>query len=204
MKRTSKRVDRKYGVNLWGRPNSPIEKRKYRLGQHGKVPKKKVSNFSLQLFAKQKIRLYYNLAEKQLKNLFKLSSKNRKLDPGVSLVANLERRLDQVVYKLGFAPTIFAARQLVTHKHFTVDGSVVNIPSMLLKPGQVVEVRDSSKNLSIIRGNGDQASRELPSYLKLEGDLKGSLLKVPDDLKEVPFPFEADPSAVVEKYSRLV
>ena len=204
MNRTSKRVDRKYGVNIWGRPNSPIEKRKYRLGQHGKVPKKKVSNYSLQLFAKQKIRIYYNLAERQLKNLFKLSSKNKRIDPGVALVGNLERRLDQVVYKLGFAPTIFAARQLVTHKHFMVDGSIVNIPSVLLKPGQIVEVREASKNLAIIRGNGEQSARQLPSYLKFDGDLKGSLVKIPDDLKEVPFPFEADPSAVVEKYSRLI
>jgi len=204
MNRTSKRVDRKYGVNIWGRPNSPIEKRKYRLGQHGKVPKKKVSNYSLQLFAKQKIRIYYNLAERQLKNLFKLSSKNKRIDPGVALVGNLERRLDQVVYKLGFAPTIFAARQLVTHKHFMVDGSIVNIPSVLLKPGQIVEVREASKNLAIIRGSGEQSARQLPSYLKFDGDLKGSLVKIPDDLKEVPFPFEADPSAVVEKYSRLI
>ena len=127
MHRTSKRVDRMYGVNIWGRPNSPLEKRKNRPGQHGKTPKRKVSNYGLQLYAKQRIRVYYNLAERQLKNLFKLSVKNRKIDPSVSIISNLERRLDQVVYKLKFAPTIFAARQLVTHKHFTVDGKVVNL-----------------------------------------------------------------------------
>lgn len=204
MHRSSKRVDRMYGVNIWGRPNSPIEKRKYRPGQHGKTPKKKVSNYCLQLVEKQKIRTYYNLAERQLKNLFRLSSQNRKVDPGVALLANLERRLDQVVYKLKFAPTIFAARQLVTHKHFTVDGKIVNIPSYLLNPGQVVAVRESSKNIPIIAGHNENASASLPSYLKFEGNLKGTLVKIPDDLKEIPFPFEADPSAIVEKYSKLV
>ena len=204
MHRSSKRVDRMYGVNIWDRPNSPIEKRKYRPGQHGKVPKKKVSNYCIQLVSKQKIRVYYNLAERQLKNLFKLSSKDRRLDPGVALIANLERRLDQVVYKLRFAPSIFAARQLVNHKHFMVNGKLLNIPSYLLEPGDVVSVRESSKNLAVIRGTHEQSKTTLPSYLQLEGDLKGSLLKIPEDLKEVPFPFEADPSAIVEKYAKLV
>jgi small subunit ribosomal protein S4 len=204
MHRSSSRVDRQYGVNIWGRPNSPIERRKYRLGQHGKVQKKKVSNYCIQLVSKQKIRVYYNLAERQLKNLFKLSSKDRRLDPGMSLIANLERRLDQVVYKLKFAPTIFSARQLVTHKHFMVNGSVVNIPSYLLNPGDVVSVRESSKNMAIIRGTHEQGSVVLPSYLRMDGDLKGSFVKIPEDLKEIPFPFEADPSAIVEKYAKLV
>jgi len=198
------RVDRKFGVNIWGRPNSPIEKRKYPLGQHGKVPKKKVSNYCLQLVSKQRIKTFYNVSEKQLKKSFEISSKNKSLAPNVAILSILERRLDQIVYKLKFAPSIFAARQLVVHKHFMVDGEIMNVPSYLVKPGQVVSVRESSKNLAIIRSTADLQSNEIPTYLKLDGELRGMLLKAPEDIKEIPFPFEPDPGAIVEKYSRIL
>jgi small subunit ribosomal protein S4 len=190
-----------YGTNIWGRPNSPLEKRRYRLGQHGRVVKKKISNYGLQLLEKQKIATYYNITEVQLKKTFRLARKDLKTDTGVSLIAHLERRLDQVVYKLGFAPTIFSARQIVSHKHVLVDGKCINIASYLVQPGQIIEIREKSRNIQLI---ASKKNNELPSYLKLENDFKGTLLKVPSDLKEVPLPFEAHPGAIVEKYAKVV
>ena len=201
MHRSSSRVDRMYGVNIWGRPNSPLERRRYRLGQHGKSTRKKISNYGLQLLEKQKVATYYNITENQLKRVFRIALKNKKLNSGVSLISNLESRLDQVVYKLGFAPTIFSARQIVSHKHILVDGKCLNIPSYLLKPGQTVEVRQKSQNISIISTN---RNRELPSYLQLTGDFSGTLLKLPTTLEEVPFPFEVNPSMIVEKYAKVL
>jgi small subunit ribosomal protein S4 len=198
------RVDRQFGVNIWGRPNSPFEKRKYPLGQHGKVPKKKVSNYCLQLVSKQRIKTFYNVSERQLKKCFQISSKNKMLAPNVAILSILERRLDQIIYKLRLAPSIFAARQLVVHKHFMVDGAVMNVPSYLVKPGQVVSVRESSKNIAIIRASAETQSTDIPTYLKLESTLSGMLLKAPEDIKEIPFPFEPDPGAIVEKYSRIL
>jgi len=201
MIRSSSRVDRMYGVNIWGRPTSPLKKRRYRLGQHGRNLKKKISNYGLQLLEKQKIATYYNVSEGQLKKAFKLATKNAKLDTGVSLIACLERRLDQVVYRLGFAPTIFSARQIVAHKHILVDGKCVNIASYLLSPDQTVEVKQKAQNIPLI---SVKKGIELPSYLKLDSDFKGTFLKLPNDLSEVPLPFEANPGAIVEKYAKVV
>lgn len=202
MHRSSSRVDRMYGVNIWGRPNSPLEKRRHRLGQHGRLQRKKISNYGLQLLEKQKIATYYNVSETQLKNTFKLGLKDSKTDAGVSLIAHLERRLDQVVYKLGFAPTIFSARQIVSHKHILVNGKCVNIASYLVKPGEIIEVKQKSQNIPLISINKNNL--ELPSYLRLEANFKGTLLKSPTDLQEIPLPFEANPSAIVEKYAKVV
>jgi len=201
MHRSSSRVDRMYGVNIWGRPNSPLEKRRYRLGQHGKITRKKVSNYGLQLLEKQKVATYYNITEAQLKKTFKVALKDKKINSGVSLISNLERRLDQVVYRLGFAPTIFSARQIVSHKHVLVDGQPVNIPSYLLKAGQVVSIRQKSQNIALISVN---RNRELTSYLRLDSDFSGTFLKLPSSLEEVPFPFQVNPSAIVEKYIKVL
>ena len=143
-RQTSKyKINRRLGVNLWGRPKSPINKRSYGPGEHGQARRRKPSDFGIQLAAKQKLKGYYgNITERQFKRYYEDASR-RKGDTGENLVEILERRLDAVVYRMKFVPTVFAARQFVNHGHVLVNGTRVTIPSYLVKDGDVVEVRHS-------------------------------------------------------------
>src|SRR5437588_1042419 len=156
------KLDRRMGENIWGRPKSPVNARAYGPGQHGQRRKQKVSDFGLQLKAKQKLKGYYgNLTEKQFRRTYDEASR-RKGNSGENLIGLLERRLDAVVYRSKFVPTPFAARQFVNHGHVKVNGRRVNIASYLVKPGDVIEVKDKSKQMELVVVASQLAERDVP------------------------------------------
>lgn len=198
--RSRARLDRECGVNLWGNDKSPFEKRKYPIGQHGKNLRRRASAYGDRLLKKKRIRSYYNLNEKQFKTAVLKSYKNTKLAPTDAIFTRLEMRLDQVVYKLAFAPSIFAARQLVTHGHFLLNNKKVNIPSIILKAGDVVSVAEKSRGYAIINAASNKPSLSFPAYLKRIDNFSGTVLRSVESMQEIPFSFEPDPSAVVATY----
>src|SRR5579862_3590896 len=162
------KIDRRMGENIWGRPKSPINARSYGPGQHGQRRKSKVSDFGLQLRAKQKLKGYYgNLTEKQFSRIYEEAAR-RKGNTSENLIGLLESRLDAVVYRMKFVPTVFAARQFVNHGHVLVNGKRVNIPSYLVNPGDVVEVRQKSKEMPLVMEAAQLAERDVPEYLDVD------------------------------------
>src|ERR671916_1225316 len=144
------KLDRRMGQNIWGRPKSPVNKREYGPGQHGQRRKTKLSDFGTQLKAKQKLKGYYaNISEKQFRKIYAEAAR-MKGDTSENLIGLLESRLDAIVYRAKFVPTPFAARQFVNHGHVRVNGRKVNIPSYVCKPGDVVEVRERSRNMALV------------------------------------------------------
>jgi small subunit ribosomal protein S4 len=196
------KIDRRMGQNIWGRPKSPVNKREYGPGQHGQRRKGKLSDFGVQLRAKQKLKGYYaNISERQFHGIYAEASRMPG-DSSENLIGLLERRLDALIYRAKLAPTIFAARQLVSHGHLKVNGRRVTIPSMRLKLGDTVEVRQKSKELPIILEAVQLAERDVPDYV--EADHKGmtaKLARIPA-LSDVPYPVQMEPNLVVEYYSR--
>jgi small subunit ribosomal protein S4 len=203
-KRTSAKykIDRRMGENIWGRPKSPVNRREYGPGQHGQRRKGKMSDFGLQLRAKQKLKGYYgDLTEKQFRKIY-AEAERRRGDTGEMLVGLLERRLDAVVYRAKFVPTVFAARQFVNHGHVTVNGRRVNIPSYQVKEGDVVEVKDKSKQLALVLEAAQSAERDTPDYLEVDhGKMTATFLRVPA-LSDVPYPVQMEPNLVVEYYAK--
>ncbi len=199
---TSKyKIDRRYGVNLWGRPKSPVTAREYRPGEHGQA-RKKPTDFGLQLAAKQKLRGFYgNVTEKQFRKIYREAERLRG-DTGENLVGLLERRLDAVVYRLKFVPTVFAARQVINHGHVRVNGKRVNIPSYVVKEGDVVSLKDSSKEMPLVIESISSQEREVPDYLTVdEKAFSGKFLRTPQ-LADIPYAAKMEPNLVVEYYSR--
>ena len=197
------KVDRRLGCNLWGRPKSPFNKRNSRPGQHGSSgQKRKLSDYGTQLFAKQKLRLYYgDLTEKQFKRIYNKAS-NIRGDTSQILIELLERRLDAIVYRMKFVPTIFAARQLVNHGHIKVNGKRVNIPSFTVKDGDEISLKDQSKQINIIQESIISQEREIPEYIEVDTkEFKGRFLRAPL-LNDVPYPVSMEPNLVIEYYSR--
>ncbi|SNS11294.1 MULTISPECIES: 30S ribosomal protein S4 [unclassified Azospirillum] len=195
------KIDRRLGVNLWGRAKSPVNKREYGPGQHGQR-RKKPSDYGLQLMAKQKLKGYYgNIGEKQFRKLYQ-EAVRRKGDSGENLIQLLERRLDAVVYRMKFAPTPFAARQIINHGHILVNGKRLNIPSYQVKDNDVVEVRAKAKNFALIMESIQSGERDFPDYVTVDtGAFKGTFLRAPG-LSDVPYPTQMEPNLVVEFYSR--
>jgi small subunit ribosomal protein S4 len=195
------KIDRRLGVNLWGRPKSPFNKRETVPGQHGQR-RFKVSNFGQQLMAKQKLKGYYgNIGERQFHRYY-VEAVRRRGDTGEQLIGLLESRLDAVVYRMKFVPTVFAARQFVNHGHILVNGKRVNIPSYLVKEGDEVEVRQKSRELPLVLEAVSSSEREVPEYLEVDFKaLKGRFVRVPQ-LVEVPYAAQMEPNLVVEFYSR--
>ncbi|GAN76852.1 30S ribosomal protein S4 [Acidisphaera rubrifaciens] len=196
------KINRRLGVNLWGRPKSPINKREYGPGQHGQRRKNKPSDFGVQLMAKQKLKGYYgNISEKQFRKYYE-EAVRRKGDTSENLIELLERRLDAAVYRLKFAITPFAARQLVNHGHILVNGRKVNIPSYLLRDGDAIEVKDKSKQLAVVLDAAQSGERDVPEYLEVDHRaMKGRFTRAPK-LSDVPYPVQMEPNLVVEFYSR--
>jgi small subunit ribosomal protein S4 len=195
------KVNRRLGVNLWGRAKSPIGKRDYGPGQHGQR-RKKPSDYGVQLMAKQKLKFYYgNISEKQFRKYYE-EAVRRKGDTSENLIELLERRLDTVIYRLKFAVTPFAARQFVSHGHLLVNGKRVNIASYLVDNDDVIEVRDKSKQLAVVLDAAQSGERDVPEYLEVDHRaMKGRYLRAPK-LADVPFPVQMEPNLVVEFYSR--
>jgi len=194
------KIDRRLGVNLWGRAKSPINKREYGPGQHGQR-RKKPSEYGLQLIAKQRLKGYYgNIGERQFRRLYEEASR-RKGDTGENLVGLLERRLDAIVYRAKFAPTIFAARQLVNHGHFKVNGRRVTIASFQVKDNDVIEVKEKSREMALILEATGSGERDVPDYLNVDHKtMKATFLRSPQ-LADVPYPVQMEPNRVVEYYS---
>ncbi|MGB7317420.1 MAG: 30S ribosomal protein S4 [Planktotalea sp.] len=203
-KRTSAKykIDRRMGENIWGRAKSPVNRREYGPGQHGQRRKAKVSDFGLQLRAKQKLKGYYgDLTEKQFKKIFKEADRV-KGDTGENLIGLLERRLDAVVYRAKFVATIFAARQFVNHGHVRVNGKKVNIASYRVKEGDVVEVRDRSKQMAAVLEATQLPERDVPDYMEVDhSKLTATFTRTPG-LGDVPYAVQMEPNLVIEYYAQ--
>ena len=196
------KVDRRLKVNLWGRPKSPFNSRNYPPGQHGKSKRGKTSDYGIQLEAKQKMKFYYgNMNERQFRNVYR-KARNKKGNTSENLIGFLERRLDTVIYRAKFATTVFAARQLINHGHIRVNGKKVNIPSYLVNEEDSIEIKDKSKELTIIVGSLISKEREVPDYIQMdEKNKKAKFIRVPK-FSEVPYPTIMEPNLVIEYYSR--
>ena len=196
------KVDRRLKVNLWGRPKSPFNTRNYQPGQHGQSRKSKPTDYGMQLIAKQKLKSYYgNINERQFRNIYRKAIKKRG-DTTENLVALLETRLDTVIYRAKFAPTVFSARQLINHGHFKVNKRKVNVSSYLVKEEDLIEVKDKSKSLIIIEGCLNSKERDVPEYIQSDGKNKtAKLVRVPK-FADIPYPVQMEPKLVIEYYSR--
>jgi small subunit ribosomal protein S4 len=195
------KIDRRMGENLWGRPKSPVNSRSYGPGQHGQRRKSKVSDFGLQLRAKQKLKGYYgNLTEKQFSKTYEEAAR-RKGNTSENLIGLLESRLDAVVYRSKFVPTVFAARQFVNHGHVLVNGKRVNIASYRVSPGDVVSVRERSRNMALVLEAIQSSERDYPDYIQVDGKgLSATYVRVPE-LSEVPYAVKMEPNLVIEFYA---
>ena len=196
------KTDRRFGENLWGRPKSPVNKREYAPGQHGQASRRrKLSDFGIHLRAKQKLKRYYgNVTEKQFRRTYD-EAVRRRGDTSENLIGLLERRLDAVVYRLKFVPTVFAARQFVNHGHVSVNGQRVTIPSYRVSEGDVIEVRQKSHQLPLVLEAVDSPERDVPDYLDVDyAKMRGTFMRVPK-LAEVPYAVQMEPNLVVEFYS---
>lgn len=196
-----KKADRRYGVNLWGNANSPLNKREYAPGQHGQR-RKKPTDYGLQLYAKQRLKTYYgNVSEKQFHKYY-VEAVRRTGDAAENLIGILESRLDNLVYKAKFVPTIFAARQFVNHGHITVNGKKVNIPSYMVKAGDVIEVREKSKQLPVVIAAVESTSRDVPGYVEVDNKKLVAKYSFVPKFEDVPYASIMEPNLVIEFYSR--
>ncbi len=195
------KLDRRMGENIWGRPKSPVNRREYGPGQHGQRRKSKLSDFGIQLRAKQKLKGYYgDVTEKQFRRAYAEAAR-MKGDTGMNLIGILEQRLDMVVYRAKFAPTIFAARQIVSHGHILVNGVKCNIASRRVKPNDVVSLSAKAQEMALVIEAQSLAERDIPEYVAPDGTDKVTFVRVPT-LDEVPYPVKMEPNLVVEFYSR--
>jgi len=196
------KIDRRLKVNLWGRPKSPFNTRAYPPGQHGQNKRGKPTDYGIQLSAKQKLKGYYgNINERQFRNIYRQAITKRG-DTTENLIGLLERRLDTVIYRAKFTPTVFAARQLINHGHIRVNKKKVNISSYLVNETDTIEIREKSKTLPVIDGSLSSKERDVPEYIELDDKNKiAKLIRVPK-FAEVPYPVIMEPNLVIEYYSR--
>ncbi|RMF33090.1 MAG: 30S ribosomal protein S4 [Alphaproteobacteria bacterium] len=203
-KRTSAKykLDRRMGENIWGRPKSPVNRREYGPGQHGQRRRTKMSDFGLQLRAKQKLKGHYgDLTEKQFRRIY-AEAERRRGDTSELLIGLLERRLDAVVYRAKFVPTVFAARQFVNHGHVLVNGKRVNIPSYRVREGDEIEVKPASKQLALVLEAVASAERDVPDYIEVDHNkMIARFLRTPG-LNDVPYAVQMEPNLVVEYYAQ--
>ncbi|MBN2675976.1 MAG: 30S ribosomal protein S4 [Alphaproteobacteria bacterium] len=195
-------LDRRQGINLWGRAKSPIHKRKYPQGQHGPNLRRKLSDYGKQLHAKQRLRSYYgNISEKRFRRYYD-DAVRRAGGTIENLIGGLESRLDAVVYRSKFVPTVFGARQLVSHGHILVNGSRVTIPSYAVKPGDVITLREKSRNVPMVLEGLASSERDFCDYITVDVNKFEARFERLPAFEEVPYPVEMDPQSVVEFYSR--
>ena len=194
------KLDRRMGKNVWGRPKSPVNRREYGPGQHGQRRKGKLSDYGVQLRAKQLLKGYYaNISERQFRGIY-AEAIRMKGDSGANLIGLLERRLDTLVYRAKFVPTMFAARQFVNHGHVKVNGKRANISSMRLKVGDTIEVKEKSRQLALVLEANQLAEREVPDYIEADhGKMTAKVARIPA-VTDVPYPVQMEPHLVVEYY----
>jgi len=195
------KIDRRLGENLWGRQKSPFNTRQSAPGMHG-ARRNKPTDYGTQVMAKQKLKGYYgNIGEKQFRRYYKEAVRLRG-DTGQNLVGLLERRLDAVIYRAKFVPTVFAARQFVNHKHILVNGKVVNIPSYMVKEGDVVEVKESSRQLPLVLEAMASQERDECDYVAVDYKaMQATFMRIPQ-LEDIPYPVQMEPQLIVAFYSR--
>ncbi len=190
---------RRLGECVWGSPKCPSVKRPYAPGQHGQNMRRKMSVYGSQLQDKQKIRTHYGLMERQMRKVFKEAQRMGGVT-GTNLLMLLESRLDCVVNRLGFAPTISSARQLVGHGHILVDGNRVNIPSFRVRPGMVISIREKSKKVPMIAEGVEHPPVAIPEFLeRASKSFEGRMSSLPN---AETIPFKADTAGVIGFYSR--
>jgi small subunit ribosomal protein S4 len=196
------KVDRRMGENIWGRPKSPVNRREYGPGQHGQRRKGKLSDYGVQLRAKQKLRSYYgNISEKQFRGIYQEAIR-MKGDSGAHMIGLLERRLDAIIYRAKFVPTVFAARQFISHGHIKVNGKRVNIPSYRTKVGDIIEIKEKSKQLALVLEAQALAERDVPDYIEVDASKMTAKFNRIPALSDVPYAVQMEPHLVVEYYSR--
>ncbi len=195
------KIDRRMGENIWGRPKSPVNRREYGPGQHGQRRKGKLSDFGVQLRAKQKLKGYYgNITEKQFRGIYSEASR-MKGNTSENLIGLLERRLDALVYRAKLVPTVFAARQFVSHGHVKVNGRRVTIPSYRLRLDDVVEVKEKSRDMGLVLEALQSPERDVPDYIEFDHkNMSAKLNRIPG-LADVPYPVQMEPNLVIEFYS---
>jgi small subunit ribosomal protein S4 len=195
------KIDRRLGVNLWGRAKSPFNNRNYGPGQHGQQ-RSKPSDYGIQLRAKQKLKGYYgNISERQFRKIYD-EAVRRRGDTSENMVELLERRLDAVVYRMKLVSTVFAARQMVNHGHIYVNGKRVNIPSFKVRDGDEIVLKSSMKDNINVATATQSAERDVPDYIEVDHkEMKGKFIRGPK-LSDVPYPVQMEPHLVVEFYSR--
>ena len=195
------KIDRRVGENIWGRPKSPVNKRPTKPGQHGQGRRGKTSDYGLQLMAKQKLKFHYgDITEKQFRKTYDEANR-QKGNTAENLIGLLESRLEAFVYRAKFVPTIFAARQFVNHGHVKVNGVKTNIGSYRLKAGDVVEIREKSRNIALVLEALGSPERDIPEYIEVDPKaMTATFVRVPE-LNDVPYPVKMEPAQVVEYYS---
>ena len=191
------KIARRFREPLFGFSKA-LERKNYGPGQHGRSRRSKLSDFGVQLQEKQKAKYMYGILEKQFRGLFKEAAR-RKGSTGDNLIHLLEARLDNTIYRMGFAPTRRGARQLVSHKHVVVNGTVTNIPSFQVKPGDVVEIRERSKAMEVVTNSIKSANAKFPWLEVNKSEFKGKFLHYPER-EDVPEKLEE--RLIVELYSR--
>jgi small subunit ribosomal protein S4 len=195
------KIDRRMGENIWGRGKSPVNKRSYGPGQHGQRRAKKLSDYGTQLQAKQKLKGYYgNITERQFRRYYQEASR-RPGDTGENMIGLLERRLDALVYRAKFAPTPFAARQIVSHGHVKVNGKRVTIASYQLREGDLVELSAKARDMALVLESSKSPERDTPDYLEVDDGKSAKFLRIPK-LSDVPYAVQMQPHLIVEFYSR--
>ena len=200
--RAKHKIDRRLGQNIWGRSKSPLNKRESRPGQHGERRAGKLSDYGQQLRAKQKLKGYYgNIGERQFNSIYKEASR-LKGSTSEQLIGLLERRLDAVVYRAKFVPTVFAARQIVSHGHVTVNGKKVNVASFRCRVGDVIELKEKSRQLTVVLEAVKSSERDVPDYIEVDHNKMTAKFNRVPGLSDVPYPVTMEPNLVVEFYSR--
>ncbi len=195
------KISRRLGVNLWG-SHKFKQDRSYPPGEHGPLnASRRKTDYGLHLNAKQQLKGYYaNISEKKFRKIYK-EAKRLKGDTSENIIALLESRLDSIIYRANFVPTMFAARQFINHKHIEVNGKVVNISSYQIKIGDVISIKNASKELLIILETIQKKERDIPDYIEVDYKQKSvKLLSLPS-LSDVPYPSIMQPNLVVEYYS---
>jgi len=196
------KIDRRLGVNLWGRAKSPVNKREYGPGQHGPQKIRKLSDYGKQLQAKQKLKGYYaNIGERAFRRYYQEAMRLRG-DNAELLIGLLESRLDAVIYRMKIAPTMFAARQYVSHGHIRVNGKRVTISSYRVSAGDEIGITDKAAGMGQIQGSLESGERDVPEYVEFDTKAKkGKFVRVPSK-EEVPYATQMEPNLVIEFYSR--
>ncbi|TAF64568.1 MAG: 30S ribosomal protein S4 [Cytophagales bacterium] len=192
------KISRRFGEPILG-PSKALQRKNYAPGQHGKGRKRKQSEYAVQLSEKQKAKYIYGVLERQFRNIFKKAARKEGIT-GENLLKLLESRLDNTVYRLGIAPTRRAARQLVLHKHITVNSQIVNIPSYSLRPGEIIGVREKSKSLLAIETSLKSRNAKRANWLEWDGGLMaGKFISYPERDQ---IPEKINEQLIVELYSK--